>query len=301
MTQVHPVRLHSPSDAEGATSVVNAQGQFVWYELSTTDVESAKAFYTSVMGWGMWDASAPGRPYFLLTAGDRVVCGLTELPDDARRSGAGPCWIGYVGVDDVDATADRISRLGGGVHIPPTNVANISRFSVFSDPQAARLGLFKWLQPRPDGVAAPDTLGCVGWHELLAADPDTAFDFYSELFGWQKAENTGDSANPYQLFSAGDATVGAVATKLPEMPAPFWQYYFNVSDLDVAAQRVMAAGGQILGGPDEVAGGSWAVQFRDPQGAVFALEGMRKVKPVGYFERTGPRAPAAGRGRRWSW
>ena len=135
--------------------MVNAQGHFIWYELSTTDVPSAKAFYTGVIGWGTWDASAPGRPYFLLTAGDRVVCGLRELADDTRRSDAGPCWIGYVGVDDVDATAGRISRLGGGVHVPPTNVADISRFSVFSDPQAARLGLFKWLQPPPNAPAAP--------------------------------------------------------------------------------------------------------------------------------------------------
>src|SRR5262249_40363153 len=189
----------------------------------------------------------------------------------------------------------------GGVHVPPTNVADISRFSVFSDPQAARLGLFKWLQPRPSAPATPDTLGCVGWHELLAADPHTAFDFYSGLLGWQKAEDNGDNANPYYLFAAGDEPIGAVATKLPEMSMPFWLYYFNVSDVDVAAQRVTAAGGQILGGPDEVAGGSWAVQCRDPQGAVFALEGMRKVKPVGYFERTGPRAPASGRGRRLAW
>jgi len=30
--------------------------------------------------------------------------------------------------------------------------------------------------------------GRVGWHELLAADGETAFAFYGELFGWQKAD-----------------------------------------------------------------------------------------------------------------
>jgi predicted enzyme related to lactoylglutathione lyase len=279
--------------------VVNAQGHFVWYELSTTDVESAKAFYTGVMGLGTWDASAPGRPYILLMAGDTAVCGLTELPDDTRRSGAKAIWIGYVGVDDVDATADRVQHLGGVVHVPPTNVANISRFSVFSDPQAARLGLFKWLQPRPE-PAGPDSLGAVGWHELLASEPDTALAFYRELLGWQQQDRDEGEAGPYQLFSAGDETIGAMATKLPTMSAPFWLYYFNVSDVAVAAQRVKAGGGEILGGPHEVAGGSWAVQCSDPQGAIFAMEGMRKQKPVGYFERAGPRDPA-GRGRRWSW
>ena len=31
---------------------------FIWYELTTTDAEAAKAFYTSVVGWGTRDASA---------------------------------------------------------------------------------------------------------------------------------------------------------------------------------------------------------------------------------------------------
>jgi predicted enzyme related to lactoylglutathione lyase len=43
------------------------------------------------------------------------------LPEDARKMGATPRWMGYVGVNDVDAAADRIKRLGGAVYVPPTN------------------------------------------------------------------------------------------------------------------------------------------------------------------------------------
>jgi len=284
---------------KGEISVVNTHGHFVWYELSTTDVESAKAFYTSVMGWNLWDASAPGRPYTLLVAENMVVGGLMELPDDTRKMGAQPSWIGYIAVNDVDATANRIPRLGGVVHVPPTDVADISRFSVFSDPQAARLGLFKWLDPRQHKRPELDALGCVGWHELLAADPGTVFAFYSELLGWQKADCDVDTAGRYQLFSCGVETIGGMATTPPTMSSPFWLYYFNVSDVGVAAQRVRAGGGEILGGPLEVPGGSWAVECRDPQGAIFAIEGMRERKPIGYFERVGPRAAVGG--CRWSW
>jgi predicted enzyme related to lactoylglutathione lyase len=48
-----------------------------------------------------------------------------------------PSWLGYVGVNDVDAAADRIKRLGGTVYVPPTDIANISRISVAVDPQMA--------------------------------------------------------------------------------------------------------------------------------------------------------------------
>jgi len=281
--------------------VANSHGRFAWYELITTDVEAAKAFYANVIGWGTLDASAPGRVYTLFTAGKALVSGLMDLPEDARKMGGKPSWVGYVEVDDVDATANRIKRLGGVVHVPPTDVSNISRFSIFSDPQAARLALFKWLNPGQDQPAELGAPGRVGWHELLADDWEKALAFYSELFGWQKADADIGKIGTYQLFSAGGQTIGGMLNKPSVIPVPFWLYYFNISDIDAAAQRVTTGGGQILDGPLEMPGGSWIVQCADPQGAIFALEGKRGHSPVGYFERVASRNPSDARARRWSW
>jgi len=281
--------------------VAGSHGRFAWYELMTTDMEAARAFYTDVMGWSAWEASVPGRPYTLFTTAKAVVGGLMQLPEEASRTGVRPAWIGYVGVNDVDAAADRVERLGGIVHVPPTDVANISRFSVFTDPQTARLALFKWLGPAQEQPAEPDAPGHVGWRELLAADGEQALAFYGELFGWQGADADIDESATYQLFSAGEETIGGMVTKPETIPAPFWLYYFNASDIDAAAQRVKAGGGRILDGPLDVPGGSCMVRCEDPQGAVFALEGTRQRKPVGYFERVAPRNPADARSRRWSW
>ena len=41
--------------------MASSHGRFVWYELATTHMEAAKAFYTNVVGWGAHDASMPGR------------------------------------------------------------------------------------------------------------------------------------------------------------------------------------------------------------------------------------------------
>lgn len=62
--------------------------------------------------------------------------------------------------------------------------------------------------------------------------------------------------------------------KMEVFPQPFWLYYFNVDDIDAAAARVTAAGGQVLMGPHEVPGGSWILQALDPQGGMFALTKM---------------------------
>jgi hypothetical protein len=281
--------------------VVNSYGRFAWYELITTDVEAAKVFYTKVMGWGVLDASVPGRAYNLFTIGRAPVSGMMDLPEEARKMGGKPSWIGYVGVDNVDATANQIQRLGGVVQVPPTDVLNISRFSIFDDPQTARLALFKWLKPGQEQPAEPDAPGRVGWHELLAADREQALAFYGELFGWQKADAVIGEMGTYQLFSVGGQTIGGMLTKPSTIPSPFWLYYFNVDEIDAAVQRVKAGGGQILDGPLELPGGSWIVQCTDSQGAIFALEGKRSHKAIGYFERVGSRNPSDPLGRRWSW
>ncbi len=267
--------------------MANSHGRFVWYELMTTDMEAAKAFYVEVVGWGT--QSMPGMAYTLFTAGGASVSGLMGLPEDARKLGLRPTWLGYVSVNDVDATADRIKQLGGAMHVPPKDVPNISRFSVAVDPQGAMIALFKWLNPRQEQPAELDARGRVGWHELLAADCEKAFAFYAELFGWQKADADTGAMGTYQLFSAGGQTVGGMFTKPAMEPVPFWLYYFNVGDIDLAIRRVKTGGGAILNGPIEVPGDRWIVQCTDPQGAIFALEGKRSHNGIGYFERVASR------------
>jgi predicted enzyme related to lactoylglutathione lyase len=207
--------------------MVNSHGRFLWYELMTTDMVDAKAFYAEVMGWGAQNASMPRMAYALFTTGKASVTGVRDLPEDAKKMGAKPRWIGYVGVNDVDATAERIRQLGGAVQVPPKDIPNISRFSVVADPQMVTLALFKWLKPgqqQPPELGKP---GRVSWHELLAADWEKAFAFYGEIFGWQKADADIGPMGTYQLFSAGGQTIGGRFAKPPMVPVPYWLYYFN--------------------------------------------------------------------------
>jgi predicted enzyme related to lactoylglutathione lyase len=268
--------------------MVDSHGRFVWYELMTTDAEAAKSFYAAVIGWGAQDASKPGLSYTLFTVGKAAVSGLMPLSQDARKMGMRPSWLGYVGVDDVDATAERIIKLGGAVHVPPTSIPNISRVSVAVDPQMAMFALLTWLQgdEQPAALSAP---GRVGWHELLAADVEKAWTFYGDLFGWQEADADTPAAGMYRLFSAGGEAIGGICTKPATAPVPFWLYYFNVGDIDLAVKRVKASGGRIVIGPMEVPGGRWIVQCVDPQGAIFALAGKLSHDGIGYFERVASR------------
>jgi uncharacterized protein len=278
--------------------MASSHGRFVWYELMTTDMEAAKTFYASVVGWRTQNASAPGSAYCLFTIGGSPVAGLMNLPEEARRTGAEPHWIGYVAVDDVDAAVDRIKRLGGMAHVPPTDVPGVSRFSIVADPQRATLALVKGQKSGQAQSAGPGAPGRVGWRELLAANWEKAFAFYAELFGWQKADSHVGAMGTYQGFSAGGEPIGGMFTKPATLPLPFWLYYFNIDDIEAATTRVEAGGGQILYGPAQAPGGVWIAHCTDPQGALFALLDRRRRRAIVSFERVQSRDPADAASRR---
>ena len=172
--------------------------------------------------------------------------------------------------------AEKVKQKGGKIYRAPDNIPGIGRFAIVADPQGAAFALFKG-----EGEAPPapprGTPGQAGWRELYANDHVAALDFYGELFGWTKADHVdmGDMGI-YQLFAKGGEPIGGMMNKMPQMPAPYWTYYFNVEGADAAAARVKAAGGQVLMEPMEVPGGDWIVNGLDPQGAAFNLVAPKK-------------------------
>ncbi len=249
----------------------NLPRSFVWYELMTSDTNAAEGFYRAVIGWDAQTWGEPGTSYTLMSAGDATVAGLMPLPDEVCQAGGRPGWLGYIGVEDVNAATDRVRQAGGAIHRAPADIPGVGRFSVVADPQGAVFMLFT-----PQGgnrpPTSPMTLGHVGWHELYAADWPNAFDFYAGQFGWTKADAVDmGPMGTYQLFAAGGEPIGGMMNKPDGIRSPVWRFYFTVAEADAAAARVTQHGGEVLMGPQQVPGGGWIVQCKDPQGAMFAL------------------------------
>jgi predicted enzyme related to lactoylglutathione lyase len=254
--------------------MAGAQNSFVWYELMTSDAAAAKAFYADVVGWNTQDVPTPGMTYTLLLMGETQVGGLVALPQEACQAGVRPCWVSYIGVDDVDSAALKAQSLGGKILRAPADIPNIGRFAFVADPQGTGFNLFKPLQSGQRAVSRE--AGQVGWHELHSNDWPKAFDFYNAMFGWIKGDGVDmGPMGTYQLFTIAGLPSGAMFNSPAAQRARFWLFYFNVGDIDAAAGRVTAGGGKITQGPQQVPGGDWIVQAADPQGAAFALLGKR--------------------------
>jgi len=250
-------------------------GKFIWYDQMSNDLPGAEKFYSKVVGWTIAPNTMNAQRYSLLKTGDEMVGGLMPIPDEAAKMGARPAWMGYIAVDDVKAYADKVKAAGGSIHRPPTEIPNVGTFAIASDPSGAGFLLF-----RGNNAEAPaqDPMkpGHMGWHELHGSDPESAFAFYSGLFGWTKGEalNMGPMGT-YQIFTTKDRQSGGMMKKMAEEPAPHWLYYIAVDGIDAAAERVRSAGGKVIHGPTEVPGKAWIINGLDPQGAMFALVGPK--------------------------
>jgi len=245
---------------------------FCWYELMTSDTAAAGKFYSAVVGWKAEETQG-GMPYTMFAPpGGPPIGGMMDLPAQVAAQGGPPGWIGYVAVDDVEASTAKAAELGGKVHRPPADIPGVGRFSVLADPFGAVFMLF---HPAPEFAMPPDGegVGFVAWRELMAGDLEQAWAFYSGLLGWTKdTDHDMGPMGPYRLFkTGGDKATGGMMTKPANLPASFWTYYFTVDGVRAATDRLTAAGGKVMNGPMQVPGGDWVVQAMDPQGGMFAL------------------------------
>ncbi|EIM27975.1 VOC family protein [Microvirga lotononidis] len=257
--------------------MANHHGDFIWYELLTSDADAAARFYGAVTGWQTRAAQGTDRDYRIFGSRGEDVGGLMALPADAARAGMRPTWLGYVAVDNVDATADEIVRAGGTEHMQPTDIPGIGRFAMLADPQGVPFYVMRGVSDGTSTAFDQSQFGHCHWNELATSDPTAALAFYQARFGWEKGDAMPmGEMGEYRFLQHRGQTIGAVMKRMPEGPPPAWMFYFGTEDIDAAAKAVPGNGGTIHYGPAEVPGGVFIIVASDPQGALFGLVGPRK-------------------------
>lgn len=259
-------------------------GKFFWYELMTSDPQAAIAFYGDLLGWTSQSFAddLSGDPYHVQTGSAGQVGGIMAIPDEAKDCGMAPWWGGYIGSADVDADVVRLTAAGAKEMRAAEDIPGVGRFAVLNDPGGATFLLLKGSSPEGMEAPPPMSIGHVGWHELMSGNYAADLAFYTGQFGWEKGDAMDmGPMGTYQLLSqervaAFDGMTGAIMPRPAEMPMPAWLFYFVVGDIDEAHGKIVAGGGTVTNGPMEVPGGAWIVQALDPQGASFAVVGMRK-------------------------
>jgi hypothetical protein len=244
----------------------------------TPDAEGSKAFYDAVVGWDIGEAAAEYSGYRMINADGGFAGGVLPLTAEMQQHGARPIWLGYILVNDVDASLAKIEQAGGKALMPANDIPNVGRIAMVADPQGAPFYIMKPIPPEgregePSDVFSPDRNGRCGWNELSTSDPAAARRFYGEQFGW----NSDDfmpmgELGEYRFFDHQGLRLGALCGTM-QGQHPKWRFYFRVPSISKAKEIAEAKGGKIAMGPHQVPTGDYIIIGTDPQGAEFALVG----------------------------
>lgn len=110
---------------------------FVHLELSTPDLDKAKAFYSGLCGWSFTDNHMPTGIYSTFKPADGPGGGMYSM------AGSPPGWLAYIGVEDIKVATDKAASLGAEVCMSCIEIPNVGWMSVLTDPVGAKVALFQ--------------------------------------------------------------------------------------------------------------------------------------------------------------
>lgn len=171
------------------------QGDFVWYELATTDLNAAQRFYEhAIAAWSIVPMDMPGMDYRIANVGERGVGGL--MPISPEMQGQSPSWRGYVNVNDVDAMAVRVKGAGGAVHYGPDDIPEVGRFAVCADPQGAMFMIFKGAGEPPADLRPKHRARSAGTNSIPATGKQAGPSTPASLAGRRRLPSTWAAREP---------------------------------------------------------------------------------------------------------
>ena len=250
------------------------QGEFVWHDLATSDMDGAINFYTNTIGWSQVAMEGSPTPYTMFNVGEEAVGGVMTMPEQMKEMGAPPSWTPCMATEDADATIAQVKELGGKLLNGP-NPAPGGVFAVLQDPQGAVFEIYQAEDKNGEAeFNGKKSAGQFSWYDLNTTDWEAARDFYSKVFGWSESSTMDSPGGTYWMMkgAAGDRTLGGMSNMAKQMNLPaHWLCYVTVEDLDAALETAKSEGAKVMNGPMEVPGGDRIAHLMDPQGAAFAL------------------------------
>lgn len=247
-------------------------GSFCWSQLNASDSAACEPFYARLFGWSASREDLGGQPMSLFARGKDPLASLMQIPGggpEAPRSH----WLGYVWVEDLDASFAKAKALGATPFVPPSPIPGVGRFAVIGDPSGAILGLYEQNPPVDPSAPMPTGPGAFCWYELSTRAVGPSIAFYTALFGWTTRDWPMDFGT-YTLFMRGDeAIAGLMPITGPEWDGVpnHWMPYVAVSDVDERFAAVPGLGGSGCVPPTDIPEvGRFAV-VTDPTGGVISM------------------------------
>lgn len=237
-----------------------------WIDLVTSDLESARSFYTELFAWSYDSYPLPNDMVYLMsTIRGSNVAGLMQ---QEGGSAAPPTWQAYFAVDDADAAAERVTDAGGRLLYPVDEIPGSGRTTMALDVLGARFAL--WQSTGRIGSAVVGEHGAPLWHELQADDAESAAGFYETVLGLGARKTEITDIEYTELTADGTPVAGIMSKESADQPNT-WLVYFGADDPDQTVELAVSLGGSVVSPPFDIPGVGRMAVLSDPQGAVFAV------------------------------
>ena len=249
-----------------------APGSFSWVDLTTSDLEAAKTFYTGLLGWEYKTEETPMGPYVMAYKDDKAVAGLGNQPDEQKEMGIPSFWNSYVSVESADESASKAAELGGTVLMGPMDAVEAGRMAFIAAPGGETFGV--WEAKNHIGAGLTNEPGTLTWNELATRDINTAKTFYAALFDWKVETGPNPSGTgEYTIASVGEDQNAGMLTideNWPDHVPNYWGIYLSVTDVEDTTAKAKDLGGEVVMPSMTIPDVGTMVVLRDPTGAIFS-------------------------------
>ena len=117
--------------------------------------------------------------------------------------------------------------------------------------------------------------GTFSWADNSSSGPEAAKTFYTDLFGWSKAEVPIGEGMTYTVFQLDGLDSAALSGMTPDQlqagVRSQWNNFVTVDNVDALADEVSSNGGQVIYGPEDVFDAGRMLRIQDPTGALLNL------------------------------
>lgn len=261
--------------------MTTSTGRPIWIDHTHQNLAAMREIYSDLFGWTFVDQGPDFGHYTVASnAEGHPVAGFMQAmaPDGTPDAQMPTSWTIYFHTDDIDTAARTAGQSGGTVIVEPMPVGELGSMAVLADPDGAVFGLwqpadfagFEHLAGGATSAGTPVTAGLPVWFELMSARYHDALSFYAAVLGWQPTPFGESSPAAYCTNHPDEQATAGLCDAAEWFEKSMWRVYFTTDDVDSTAERLTAAGGQVLDGPMDTPFGRLAT-VTDPEGATFQL------------------------------
>ncbi len=123
----------------------------VYFEIPADDVDRAKHFYHSLLGWKIEPTKVPDPEVTSMEYQDVITGETKEVTPMGGTLSMGGMYkrqmnepiINYVMVDDIDKIIAMVEKLGGKIAVPKKEIKSVGQIVIIQDTEGNAIGLFK--------------------------------------------------------------------------------------------------------------------------------------------------------------